>query len=94
MKWINLIITLFCIAMIGLMLFVSAGAWRLPVVWLYLGIAGALALTSSTSMLSLLVWSVLLVPRTLREEDVLFKELEGYAEYARQVRFRLLPGVW
>jgi protein-S-isoprenylcysteine O-methyltransferase Ste14 len=92
MKWINLIITLFCIAMIGLMLFVSAGAWRLPVVWLYLGIAGALAL--GHGRLCCLSWSVLLVPRTLREEDVLFKELEGYAEYARQVRFRLLPGVW
>jgi protein-S-isoprenylcysteine O-methyltransferase Ste14 len=45
-------------------------------------------------MLPVLVWSALLLPRTLREEDVLFQELEGYAEYASQVRFRLMPGVW
>jgi protein-S-isoprenylcysteine O-methyltransferase Ste14 len=220
MKFINLIVTLFAIAMIGLMLFVSAGTWRLPVIWVYLGIdvglalaatflisaelmrerlrpgpgglndlvfivscvlllpphwvlagldighyhwstpfpsglqilgmvgftasmaliiwamnanpflssliriqnerghrlvsdgpyrfvrhpsyagaiiyvvCSALALGSWPSMLPVLVWSVLLVPRTLREEDVLFKELEGYREYAKKVRFRLLPGVW
>jgi protein-S-isoprenylcysteine O-methyltransferase Ste14 len=220
MKLINLIVTLFVIAMVGLILFASAGTWELPVVWLYLGIdvvlalaatflisaelmrerlrpgpgslndlvflvscvvflpahwvlagldigryhwsapfppalqgigfagftasmavviwamnanpflssliriqterghfvvsdgpyrfvrhpsyAGAilyvicssLALGSWPSMLPVLLWSAMLVPRTLREEDVLFKELDGYAEYARQVRFRLMPGVW
>jgi protein-S-isoprenylcysteine O-methyltransferase Ste14 len=220
MKLINLIVTLFVIAMVGLILFASAGTWELPVVWLYLGIdvalalvatflisaelmrerlrpgpgslndvvflvscvvflpahwvlagldigryhwsapfppvlegfgfagftasmavviwamnanpflssliriqnerghyvvsegpyrivrhpsyAGAilyvicssLALGSWPSMLPVLVWSAVLVPRTLREEDVLLNELEGYAGYARQVRYRLMPGVW
>jgi protein-S-isoprenylcysteine O-methyltransferase Ste14 len=220
MKLINLIVTLFAIAMIGVMLFFSAGTWRLPVVWLYLGIdvalalaatillsadlmrerlrpgqgnlddlvfilscvlllpahwvlagldmgrygwsapfpkslqvigfagftasmafiiwamkvnpflssliriqkerghyvisdgpyhfvrhpsyagaivymlCSALALGSWPSMLPVLVWSALLVPRTLHEEDMLFKDLEGYREYAKQVRFRLFPGVW
>jgi protein-S-isoprenylcysteine O-methyltransferase Ste14 len=32
--------------------------------------------------------------RTAREDQVLRKELEGYAAYARQVRYRVLPGVW
>lgn len=32
--------------------------------------------------------------RTSREDRVLQKELPGYAEYAQQTRYRLLPGVW
>jgi protein-S-isoprenylcysteine O-methyltransferase Ste14 len=36
----------------------------------------------------LLLWRAILEDRTLRAE------LPGYAEYAQQVRWRLLPGVW
>jgi protein-S-isoprenylcysteine O-methyltransferase Ste14 len=36
----------------------------------------------------LLLWRTILEDRTLRAE------LPGYAEYAQQVRWRLLPGVW
>ena len=32
--------------------------------------------------------------RTIVEDRVLLAQLEGYPEYARRVRFRLLPGVW
>lgn len=32
--------------------------------------------------------------RTALEDRVLILELPGYAEYARRVRSRLLPGVW
>ena len=32
--------------------------------------------------------------RTSREDQVLQEELPGYAEYAQQTRYRLLPGVW
>ena len=35
-----------------------------------------------------------LVTRTALEDRTLHKELAGYAEYARRVRFRLVPGVW
>jgi protein-S-isoprenylcysteine O-methyltransferase Ste14 len=34
------------------------------------------------------------VVRTALEDRTLRRELPGYAEYARQVRYRLLPGVW
>lgn len=37
---------------------------------------------------------LLLVLRTFLEDRVLRAELAGYAEYSRQVRYRLLPGVW
>jgi protein-S-isoprenylcysteine O-methyltransferase Ste14 len=37
---------------------------------------------------------VLIVVRTILEDRTLQSELEGYAEYAQRVRYRLLPGVW
>ncbi len=38
--------------------------------------------------------AVLLVLRTALEDRTLQAELAGYADYARRVRYRLLPGVW
>ena len=32
--------------------------------------------------------------RTAKEDQVLQEELPGYAEYAQEVKYRLLPGVW
>jgi len=39
-------------------------------------------------------WYLLLALRIPLEERVLRENLAGYAEYARRVRWRLLPGVW
>lgn len=38
--------------------------------------------------------ALLFVVRTALEDRMLQQELEGYAEYASQVRWRLLPGLW
>jgi protein-S-isoprenylcysteine O-methyltransferase Ste14 len=38
--------------------------------------------------------ALLLVVRTALEDRTLQEELEGYAEYAQQTRWRLLPGIW
>jgi protein-S-isoprenylcysteine O-methyltransferase Ste14 len=38
--------------------------------------------------------AVLFLVRTSLEDRTLRSELEGYQEYASQVRFRLLPGIW
>lgn len=38
--------------------------------------------------------ALLLILRTALEDRTLHTELAGYADYARQVRYRLLPGVW
>jgi len=38
--------------------------------------------------------AILLVLRTALEDRTLLAELTGYADYARQVRYRLLPGIW
>jgi protein-S-isoprenylcysteine O-methyltransferase Ste14 len=41
-----------------------------------------------------LLAGVMMVIRTIFEDRMLNAELPGYADYARQVRYRLLPGVW
>ena len=35
-----------------------------------------------------------IVLRTIMEDSTLHKELDGYADYARRVRYRLLPSIW
>ncbi len=40
------------------------------------------------------VCAILLVLRTALEDRTLQSELPGYQEYARRVRYRLIPGVW
>jgi protein-S-isoprenylcysteine O-methyltransferase Ste14 len=35
-----------------------------------------------------------LLVRTILEDRTLQKELDGYINYARQVRYKLVPGIW
>ncbi|MFN8595100.1 MAG: hypothetical protein U0559_02825 [Anaerolineae bacterium] len=37
---------------------------------------------------------LLMIVRTALEDRTLQTELPGYREYARQTRYRLVPGVW
>ena len=53
-----------------------------------------LLLGSKRAFLPAALTVALLVLRTALEDRTLLKELPGYEEYARQVRYRLLPGVW
>jgi protein-S-isoprenylcysteine O-methyltransferase Ste14 len=54
----------------------------------------ALVFDSWWALLPAAVIVALYVLRTALEDRTLQQELDGYAEYARQVRYRLLPGVW
>jgi protein-S-isoprenylcysteine O-methyltransferase Ste14 len=54
----------------------------------------ALALGSWWALIPAFTIVALYVYRTAREDRTLQAELEGYAEYAKKVRYRLLPGVW
>jgi len=47
-----------------------------------------LAVLPGTGAATLLVW------RTAREDRFLTRELPGYAQYAKRVRYRLIPAVW
>ena len=52
------------------------------------------ALGSRIALAATTVLCAVLAVRTALEDRTLRNELDGYAEYARRVRFRLLPGVW
>jgi protein-S-isoprenylcysteine O-methyltransferase Ste14 len=52
------------------------------------------ALGSLWALLPALVGAGLFIVRTAREDRTLQEELEGYGEYARRVRWRLLPGIF
>ena len=52
------------------------------------------ALGSRYSLILALILTVLMVVRTNFEDRTLHIELEGYPEYAKQTRFRLIPGIW
>jgi len=65
----------------------------------YLGSAGsalcgALALGSWWALLPALGVVGVMIRRTILEDRFLHSELTGYQEYARKVRYRLLPGIW
>jgi protein-S-isoprenylcysteine O-methyltransferase Ste14 len=53
-----------------------------------------LALGSFFGLLPSLLVAALFVLRTHLEDRTLLKELNGYREYARQVSYRLVPGLW
>jgi protein-S-isoprenylcysteine O-methyltransferase Ste14 len=38
--------------------------------------------------------SFLLVARIIGEERMLVKELRGYADYRKKVKYRLIPHIW
>jgi protein-S-isoprenylcysteine O-methyltransferase Ste14 len=57
-------------------------------------LAPPLVLGSAWGMVPALAIAVLYVYRTAREDRFLLERLPGYAEYARRVRWRLLPGIW
>lgn len=52
------------------------------------------ALGSRYALILSVFLSLLLILRTYLEDRTLHAELEGYSEYARQTRYRLIPGIW
>ena len=53
-----------------------------------------LLLGSGYGILFGVVVALLFVGRTIGEESMLMAELEGYAEYTKKVKYRLIPGIW
>jgi protein-S-isoprenylcysteine O-methyltransferase Ste14 len=45
-------------------------------------------------LLAVVLFGVLIAVRTVLEEETLKAELEGYADYAARVRYRLVPLLW
>ena len=61
-------------------------------VWLFLSIP--VVLGSWWAFLCFLPYVALIVIRIINEEKLLTSELEGYEEYKKRVRYRLLPFIW
>ena len=61
-------------------------------IWLFVGIP--LALGSWWSVGLLVPFIPVLVWRLLNEEKILARDLPGYTDYMRRVRYRLVPHVW
>ena len=57
-------------------------------------VGGGLVLGSWLAGLFGFLMVALILRRTAREDRILLEQLEGYADYARKVRYRILPGVW
>ena len=65
----------------------------------YLGMAtslptAVLALGSWIALVPALLYSTLIIRRAGQEDAFLQANLNGYADYARQVRYRIAPGIW
>jgi protein-S-isoprenylcysteine O-methyltransferase Ste14 len=54
----------------------------------------ALALSSAVSLILVAILAGLLAYRSVKEENTLRDELEGYADYMLRVRYRWIPGIW
>ena len=61
-------------------------------IWLFLSIP--VVLGSWWACLCFLPYVALIVIRIINEEKLLLAELEGYEEYKKRVRYRLLPFIW
>lgn len=53
-----------------------------------------LIIGSLVTFIPAVIYTLLMIIRTSLEDRTLHKELEGYSEYAKKVRFRLFPGIW
>ena len=78
---------------------VSTGPYGLVRHPMYAGVivmylASPLALGSYWAILPAALVIPLLTARIINEEQVLLRDLPGYAEYRQKVKYRLLPGIW
>ncbi len=62
--------------------------------WILSGIAMPVMLGSLWALIPAALAALFLVARTSLEDKTLQEELKGYEEYARDVHYRLVPGLW
>lgn len=61
---------------------------------MFLFLSMPLVLGSLISFFIFLLYPVLIIFRIIQEEKVLEKELNGYKEYKKKVKYRLIPFIW
>ena len=61
---------------------------------IFLFLAMPLVLGSLISFFVFLLYPILIVFRIIYEEKVLVIELNGYSEYKKKVKYRIIPFIW
>ena len=61
---------------------------------IFLFLAMPLVLDSIISFAVMLIYPIIIIFRIGNEEKILEKELNGYVEYKRKVKYRILPFIW
>ena len=61
---------------------------------IFLFLSMPLILGSVISFIIFLVYPFIIIKRLKNEEEVLEKELKGYKEYKKKVKYRLIPFIW
>ena len=83
------------VVVLGLLLFLPAGSFRYWQGWLLMGILSMpLVLASPISFFIMLGYIPVIAKRIKNEEKVLEEGLEGYADYKKKVKYRILPLFW
>lgn len=83
------------VVVLGLLLFLPAGSFRYWQGWLLMGILSMpLVLASPISFFIMLGYIPVIAKRIKNEEKVLEEGLEGYADYKKKVKYRILPLIW
>ena len=80
------------IVLVGLMLFLPAGGFEYYNAYLFLSIP--LILGSWWSLLCFAPYVGVIVVRIINEEKFLVSQLDGYIEYTKRVKYRIVPFVW
>ena len=61
---------------------------------IFLFLSMPLILGSIISFIIFLVYPFIIIKRIKNEEEVLEKELKGYKEYKKKVKYKLIPFIW
>lgn len=79
------------IVLVGILLFLPAGTFAYWNAWVMMA---ALFLPMLIAGVIMLAYLPIINVRMVNEEKVLSKGLEGYEEYKRQVRYKVIPFIW
>ena len=63
-------------------------------VTIFLFLTMPLVLGSIISFVIFLIYPVIIAKRIKNEEELLEKELEGYSEYKKNVKYKIIPFIW
>ena len=64
------------------------------VAMIFASLADSLIIGSLYSLIPASLAVVVTIIRTFLEDRMLQTELDGYSEYARKIKYRLMPGIW